>query len=157
MRVCVCVHGHAYVRARRCARLPGTPARLNPLVCVSSPAWLRLVLLTRGGNPPLFQMCGRFRIRRAAKQKRKPASETWLPVTHTLTCIILPSVLYGFEYVGQFPYPMETVSGAHLDYSRAPYVLYGVKCIDLVSRAPYVLYGVKYWPSILCALCCVWR
>ena len=49
-------------------------------------------------------------------------------------------------------------SGPHLDLSRAPYVLYGVKYIDLVSlasaqasdphldlsRAPYVLYGVKY-------------
>ena len=27
---------------------------------------------------------------------------------------------------------------------RAPYVLYGVKYIDLVYRVPYVLYGVKY-------------
>ena len=48
-------------------------------------------------------------------------------------------------------------SDSHLDLSRAPYVLYGVKYIDLVSlganasdphldlgRAPYVLYGVKY-------------
>ena len=50
------------------------------------------------------------------------------------------------------------VSGSRLDLIRAPYVLYGVKYIDLVSlqllnasgshlhliRAPYVLYGVKY-------------
>ena len=49
-------------------------------------------------------------------------------------------------------------SGSHLDLSRAPYVLYGVTYIDLVSlalfqardahldliRASYVLYGVKY-------------
>ena len=55
-------------------------------------------------------------------------------------------------------------SASHLDLSRAPYVLYGVKYIDLVSlgeitgcrlplasashldlsRAPYVLYGFKY-------------
>ena len=28
-------------------------------------------------------------------------------------------------------------NGADLDLSRAPYVLYGVKYIDLVSRAPF--------------------
>ena len=65
------------------------------------------------------------------------------------------------------------VSDSYLDLSRAPYALYGVKYIDLVSplvklcelmrrraglqasdphldliRAPYVLYGVKYIDSV---------
>jgi hypothetical protein len=30
-----------------------------------------------------------------------------------------------------------TASDSHLDLGRAPYVLYGVKYIDLVSRAPF--------------------
>ena len=53
----------------------------------------------------------------------------------------------------------DAASNSHLDLRRAPYVLYGVKYIDLVSlslkkhvasdsrldlrRAPYVLYGVN--------------
>ena len=41
-----------------------------------------------------------------------------------------------------------TASGAHLDLDRAPYALYGVKYIDLVSldldRARYVLCRVNY-------------
>ena len=53
---------------------------------------------------------------------------------------------------------LPNASGPHLDLSRAPYALYGVKYIDAetlqlpnasgprldLSRAPYVLYGVEY-------------
>ena len=35
------------------------------------------------------------------------------------------------------PVPGATASDANLDLSRAPYVLYGVKYIDLVSLAPF--------------------
>ena len=57
-------------------------------------------------------------------------------------------------------HPNSLASTSYLDLKLAPYVLYGVKYIDLVSltrkkhgasdshhdlgRAPYVLYGVKY-------------
>ena len=46
-----------------------------------------------------------------------------------------PYVLYGVKYIDLVSLGANA-SGAHLDLSRAPYVLYGVKCIDLVSLAP---------------------
>ena len=79
--------------------------------------------------------------------------------------------LQGTMYKGAIPRPSSTVrraggekvSQAHLDLNRTPYVVYGVKYIDLeslvaiaepegmssgahldFSRAPYVLYGVQY-------------
>ena len=36
-----------------------------------------------------------------------------------------------------------TASGSHLDLSRAPYDVYGVKYIDLVSLAPFSGHGAS--------------
>ena len=71
------------------------------------------------------------------------------PVPHTLTWIVRPMFRVGLNVTNQFPYhlfhsrPSDPVQGGScLDVDRVPYVLYGVKYIDLVSLAPVLVQQV---------------